>query len=74
MIDFEDMLYEQCLLVSLDLDPLCAVALAHPVTLSWLYLHMFNKALWCLTDRTLAPEFNVSDMWPMLLPAVQCLY
>ena len=52
VIDLEDMLYEYCLLVSLGLDPLCAGALAHPVTLSWLYLHLFNKALWCLTDTT----------------------
>ena len=52
VIDLEDMLYEHCLLVSLDLDPLCAGALAHPVTSSWLYLHLFNKVLWCLTDTT----------------------
>ena len=38
--------------MSLDLDPLCAGALAHPVTSSRLYLHLFNKALWCLTDTT----------------------
>ena len=38
--------------MSLDLDLLCVGALAHPVTLSWLYLHLFNKALWCFTDMT----------------------
>ena len=38
--------------MSLDLDPLCVGVLAHPVTLSWLYLHLFNKALWCFTDMT----------------------
>ena len=50
VIDLEEMLYEHCLLGSLDLDPLCAGELAHPVTCSsQLY---FNKALWCLTDMT----------------------
>ena len=38
--------------MSLDLDLLCVGALAHPITLSQLYLHLFNKALWCLTDMT----------------------
>ena len=52
MIDFEDMLYEHCILMSIDLDPLCAGALNHPVTSSRFYLHMFNKALWCLNDTT----------------------
>ena len=36
VIDFEDMLYEQCLSVSLDLDLLCVGALAHHVTSLWL--------------------------------------
>ena len=52
VIDLEGMLSEHCLLVSLDLDSLCAGALAHPVTLLQLYLHLFNKALWCLNDTT----------------------
>ena len=52
VIDLEDKLFEHCLYVSLDLDPLYAGALAHPVTSSGLYLHLFNKALWCLTDTT----------------------
>ena len=38
--------------MSIDLDPLCVGALAHPVTLSPLYLHLFNKALWYFTDMT----------------------
>ena len=38
--------------MTLDLDLLCAGALAHPVTLLQLYLHLFNKALLCLTDMT----------------------
>ena len=33
----------------LDLDLLHADVLAHPVTSLWLYLHLFNKILWCLT-------------------------
>ena len=38
--------------MSLDLDPMSTDVLAHPVTSSWLYLHLFNKALWFLNDMT----------------------
>ena len=47
--------------MSLDLDPLCVGALAYPVTSSWMYLHMFNKVLWCLTDMTRLVRFDISS-------------
>ena len=41
--DLEGMLYEHCLLVSLDLDPLCAGALVHPVTLLHCHIVTFTS-------------------------------
>ena len=48
--------------MSLDLDPLHLGALAHPETSSQWYLHLFNKALWCLTDITRLVRCGISSV------------
>ena len=47
--------------MSLDLDPLHLGALAHPETSSQWYLHLFSKALWCLTDITRLVRCGISS-------------
>ena len=36
-------------------------ALAHAVTSLWLYLHLLNKALWCLTDTTRLARWDINS-------------
>ena len=47
--------------MSLDLDLLHADVLTHAVTSLWLYLHLFNNILWCLTDMTRLVKCNISS-------------
>ena len=54
------MLYEHCLLVSFHGNPLCATALAHPVTSSQLYVHLLNKVLWCLICASRSVGCNIT--------------
>ena len=38
---------------------MCVGALAHPITSSELYLHLFTKALGCLTDMTRSARCDI---------------
>ena len=47
--------------------------LAHPVTSSQLYLHLLNKALWCLTDMTRSARCNISSAgWWLYICRCRC--
>ena len=60
--------------MSLDLGPLCVGALAYPVTLSWLYLHLLNKVLWHLTDTTRLVRCDISYAgWWLYIYRCRCL-
>ena len=60
--------------LSSDLDLLCAGALGHPVTSLWLYLHLINNALWCLTDMTRLVRCDInSASWWFYICSCRCL-
>ena len=47
--------------MSFDGNPLYAAVLAHPVTLSWLYLYLLDEVLWCLNGASRSVRCDISS-------------